>query len=85
MQFDNMLLAGGKEKEAIEHLEAAVRLTGQADYIQHQSRGRLPERIPDRRRDGELRLYKEIGVKSGDAHRATAGRAPMIFFCREPS
>jgi len=44
---------------------------------------RKESRIADA--DSELKLYKEIGVKSDDADRATAGRAPMIFFCREPS
>lgn len=63
-ELGKMLLDRGEVKEAIEHLEAAARLTPLADYIHYQLQAayRKESRIADA--DRELELYKELKAKS---------------------
>ena len=63
-----------KVKEAIVHLEAAVRLKPQTDYLHYQLQAayRMDSRIQDAYR--ELALYKEI--KAGRRERQAQGMGP---------
>jgi len=63
-QLGKLLLDRGDTKEAIEHLEAAARISPQADYVHYQLQAayRKESRIADA--DRELELYKELKAKS---------------------
>jgi len=70
-QFGKILMDENKVKEAISHLEAAVRLNPRTDYMHYQLQAayRMDSRIQDA--DRELALYKEI--KAGKREREAQG------------
>jgi hypothetical protein len=61
-----MLLDAGQVKPAIEHLEAAARLSPDIDYIHYQLQVayRKDDRMADAER--ELQLYKDVKAKNRD-------------------
>jgi Flp pilus assembly protein TadD len=63
-ELGKILLDRGQLKEAIDHLEAAARLSPQTDYVHYQLQAayRKESRIADA--DRELELYKELKAKS---------------------
>jgi tetratricopeptide (TPR) repeat protein len=65
-QVGKILLDRGKLDEAIEHLEAAARLSPNTDYVHYQLQAayRKDARIADA--DRELAIYKDLKSKSRD-------------------
>jgi tetratricopeptide (TPR) repeat protein len=65
-QLGKMLLDGGEVKPAIQHLEAAARLSPDIDYIHYQLQ--VAYRKDDRPADAdrELQIYKDVKAKNRD-------------------
>ena len=73
-QLGKILMDENKVKEAIPHLEAAVRLKSQADYMHYQLQAayRMDSRIQDA--DRELALYKVIKASKREHQAQGMGR-----------
>ena len=59
-----LLLDRGVVKEAIDHLEAAARLSPQTDYVHYQLQAAYRKESRIAEADRELELYKELKAKS---------------------
>jgi tetratricopeptide (TPR) repeat protein len=75
-QLGKIMLDRGRLPDAIEHLEAAERLSPQTDYIHYQLQAayRKQSRIADA--DRELALYKDLKSKQREAPASQTGQNP---------
>ncbi len=69
-EMGKILLDRGQVQDAVEHLEAATRLSPQSDYMHYQLQAAYRKESRSADADRELEIYKELKAKQRERDRA---------------